>query len=84
MKDNYGCFGRADISFLKNRKFTTIWSFAFQNAKKETLELGRQINLSEDGSRYEYGLCAPTVRTMRTPSVDYSHYKRRLCTREMN
>ena len=70
--------------FSKIVNLRPYWSFAFQNAKNETLELGRQINLSEDGSRYEYGLCALTVRTMRTTSVDYSHYKRRLCTREVN
>ena len=37
--------------------------------------LGRQINLSEDGSRYEYGLCALRVWTILTISVDYAHEK---------
>ena len=51
LKDNYGCFGRADI---------------------------RKAN------QFKWGRLSLWVRTMRTPSVDYSHYKRRLCTREVN
>ncbi len=61
--------------FSKIVNLRPYWSFAFQNAKNETLELGRQINLSEDGYRYEYGLCALRVWTILTISVDYAHEK---------